>query len=654
MSVETNEKGIILIVDDIPANLGVLFDFLAYSGFKVLVARDGESAIQKVEYALPDLILLDVLMPRMDGFETCRRLKENESTKDIPIIFMTALTDTVDKVKGLSLGAVDYITKPFQHEEVLARVNIHLSLRKLTKKLKEQNLLLEQEIQERQRSEAKILEQAALLNITTDAILVRDLENKILFWNKGAEHLYGWKTEEAIGKNANHLLYRKTSLQLEDSHQIIAEKGEWQGELNQLNKDGKDIIVASRWTLVRDDEGQPKAILTVNTDITEKKQLEAQFLRAQRMESLGTLAGGIAHDLNNVLTPILMAVQLLQLKLTDHQSQQWLDILESNVKRGADLVKQVLSFARGCEGDRTILQVRHLISEIKHIAKETFPKSIELGIDLPSDLWLVSGDATQLHQVLINLCVNARDAMPNGGTLRISAENIYIDEHYARMNIDAKIGAYIAITVADTGTGITREIIDRIFEPFFTTKEIGKGTGLGLSTVLGIIKSHGGFVNVYSEIGKGTRFKVFLPRTQTTTADSIEESGYELLKGNGELVLVVDDEDAIREITKTSLETNAYNVITASDGIEAVAMYAQHKEKINVVLLDMMMPSMDGPTTIRMLQKINPQVKIIAVSGLVSNYKITDFIGKSVKTFLPKPYTSDELLKNLQLVLSTK
>jgi PAS domain S-box-containing protein len=301
--------------------------------------------------------------------------------------------------------------------------------------------------------------------------------------------VYGWKAQEAIGKNADELLYKQETLsQLQNNYKSLIEFGSWQGELHQVTKQGKEIIVASRWTLMRDEEGQPKSILTVNTDITEKKQLETQFLRAQRMESLGTLASGIAHDLNNALTPMLMTVQLLATKLPDERSQQWLSILETNIKRAADLVKQVLWFSRGLEGKRTTLEVGRLISEIKQIVKQTFSRAIEIRTDIPKqNLWTVFGDATQLHQVLMNLCVNARDAMPDGGILEISARNLWIDEYYVRMNIDAKVGPYVVITVSDTGTGIKREILDRIFEPFFTTKEVGKGTGLGLSTVIGII-----------------------------------------------------------------------------------------------------------------------------------------------------------------------
>ncbi len=508
-----------------------------------------------------------------------------------------------------------------------------------------------QDITKRKQAEQKISEQAALLNVTTDAILVRSLDNQILFWNKGAEQLYGWKEKEALGKNAAQLLYKQIFPELEAARAAVLSKGEWQGELKKITKSGQEIIVQSRWTLMRDAAGEPKSILSVNTDITEKKKLEAQFLRTQRLESIGTLAGGIAHDLNNVLAPILMAVQLLEKKLPDEASQRLLDTLENNAKRGADLVKQILSFARGIEAKRTLVQIRHLIAEIKQIAKETFPKSIEFATNIPRDLWTLSGDATQLHQVFLNLCVNARDAMPSGGILSISAENKSIDENYAKMHLEAKVGPYITITVSDTGTGIPTEVLERIFEPFFTTKELGKGTGLGLSTAIGIVKNHGGFVQVHSEVGKGSQFQVFLPAIETSETPQLPENLPALPGGKGELILVVDDEAAIREITKESLETYAYKVLTASDGIEAIALYAQHRQEIAVVLIDMMMPSMDGPTTIRLLQKMNPKIKIIAVSGLNSNYQFDRLEIRGVKAFLSKPYTAKELLKKIHSVV---
>ncbi|MGV0105869.1 histidine kinase [Nostoc sp. DSM 114160] len=507
-------------------------------------------------------------------------------------------------------------------------------------------------LRDRKLAEEKIREQAALLDVTTDAICVRDLNNQIIFWNKGAETLYGWQATEACGKNASELLDDEPSPEIEAALLQAISQGKWQGELTKLTKMNKEVLVASRWTLVCDEQGKPKSILTVDTDITEKKHLEAQLFRAQRLESIGTLASGIAHDLNNILTPILAGAQLLPLKFpnVDERTRHLLEILEINARRGADLVKQVLSFARGVEGKHITLQLKHIIVEIAKILKETFPKSIEISTNVPQDLWMVSGDSTQLHQVLMNLCVNARDAMSNGGTLSISAENMLIDANYARMNLEAKEGPYIVITVSDTGIGIPKQMLDRIFEPFFTTKDVGQGTGLGLSTVLGIVKSHGGFVNVYSEPETGTSFQVYLPAVGGIETRSPENLPPQT--GHGELILVVDDEAAIQEITITSLEAHNYKILVASDGIEAIALYAQNRDKISAVLMDIMLPSLDGLTAIRTLQKINPQVKIIASSGLMSDKKLSAVAAIGVNTFLSKPYTVNELLLSLQKVLS--
>ncbi|MCC5637300.1 PAS domain S-box protein [Nostoc sp. CHAB 5844] len=510
------------------------------------------------------------------------------------------------------------------------------------------------DISDRKQAEQKIQEQAALLDIATDAILVRSLQNQILFWNQGAERLYGWQAQEAIGKNPDQLLFKQPSPKIPVAIEKVIENGTWHGELHKVTKSGKDIIVESRWTLMQDDTGHPKSILIVDTDITQKKQLEEQFFRTQRLESLGTLAGGIAHDLNNILTPILAASQLLQLRFPQDKERyhQLMAIIENNAKRGADLVKQVLSFARGFKGERTIILIKHLISEMLLIAKQTFPKSIEFAIAIPDNLWAVSGDITQLHQVLMNLVVNARDAMPDGGKIEISAENRFIDEAYAKMNLEAQVGDYILLTIADNGTGMPPEILDRIFEPFFTTKEIGTGTGLGLSTVLGIIKSHGGFINVSSKVGKGTKFNLFLPAVEG--CQGLKTDNLTVPLGEGELILVVDDEAKILEIATIVLENYNYKILTASNGIEAIALYAQYKHQIKAVLMDMIMPEMDGITAIRTLQKMNPQVQIIACSGFNPHEGLTDVINANVQLVLPKPFTAQDLMNSLQHVLKNQ
>jgi PAS domain S-box-containing protein len=508
---------------------------------------------------------------------------------------------------------------------------------------------------EQRQAELKIREQAALLDVATDAIMVRTLDDKILFWNQGAEKLYGWTQQETFNKQANEFFYRKSQTKLDDIHQKIREQGQWQGELNQITKAGKKITVESRWTLVKDEANNSLSYLVVNTDITEQKQLEAQFLRTQRLESLGTLAGGIAHDLNNILNPILGFSRLLPMRLPDldEKTKGFFKIMENNANRGAALVKQILTFSRGLDGERGIVQIRHLITEVGQIINETFPKSIELVTNISNNLWTINADVNQLHQILMNLAVNARDAMPEGGTLTIDAENTTVDARYARLHLDAKEGAYVLLTITDTGIGISPEVIDRIFEPFFTTKEVGHGTGLGLSTVIGIIKSHDGFVDVVSDRrsnSRGTQFKVFLPASDTVVSNLEEPT--EILQGNGELILVVDDETAILEVIKATLETYNYRVLTGSNGIEAIATYAQNQGEISLAIVDIMMPEMDGKTAIRTLKQINPELKIMAASGLIDRQEISTELDGNVTTFMNKPYGNDDLLRTISEILS--
>jgi len=425
-------------------------------------------------------------------------------------------------------------------------------------------------------------------------------------------------------------------------------------ELECKTKDGKKLIVLETATAIRDAHGNVVAYRGIMRDITVQKRLEKQFLRAQRMESLGTLAGGVAHDLNNVLAPIMMAVEVLQSKFSDEESKRILDTLATSAKRGSDLVKQILAFGRGVEGERIIIQPKHILREVEKIAAETFPKSIQLKTMIPKDLWTILADPTQIHQVLLNICLNARDAMPNGGVLTVSAANFHIDEYYAKMNIEAREGAYVVVTVADTGTGIPRDIMDHIFDPFFTTKEIGKGTGLGLSTASGIVRSHGGFINVYSEAGRGASFKVYLPAQMREQEVVKAKEHRELPPGKGELILVVDDEVSIREIAKLTLEANGYQVVTAGDGVEAVSICAQDSGVIKVILMDMMMPGMDGPATIRALQMMKTGAKIVATSGDARRDGTVMESIPGVQVFLQKPYTAEKLLTTLHDILNVE
>jgi len=511
-------------------------------------------------------------------------------------------------------------------------------------------IVVSRDVTERKHAEEQIREQAALLGKAHDAICVTDLDQRILYWNKGAEYLYGWTAAEAIGKIASELLFKKDSAHLMEAIKSLMAKREWKGELRQTNQAGAELIVESRWTLVYDSDGRPKSILVINTDITEKKKLETQFFRSQRLENIGMLASGIAHDLNNVLSPIMMAVPMLRDCLSRPEDQYLLDTLGRSVRRGAELVSQILSFARGSEAENKIIQLKHLLSDIETMVRETFPKNIRLQKNVEAELWTVRGNATQIHQVLLNLCVNARDAMPGGGMLTLRAKNSQIEEAHAQRHPEVKSGPSVVITVADTGMGIAAEMLEEIFEPFFTTKEPGKGTGLGLATVRGILKNHGGFVDVQSEVGKGTQFEVWLPAIEKRTVQPGEEKQAEMPAGHGELILVVDDEEAIQQIARATLENYGYRVLAAVNGVEAVMLYKRHGSEVKAVLLDSTMPLMDGAATLRVLRQIAPDVSIVGVSGLDSETGFAVGPG-GVQAFLTKPYTAQDLLVKLHAVV---
>jgi two-component system cell cycle sensor histidine kinase/response regulator CckA len=503
------------------------------------------------------------------------------------------------------------------------------------------------DITERKRGEDRIRQQASLLDKAQDAILVCDLNYQILYWNKGAERIYGWSLNDVLGRNFCDLICGGNRSHLNEAKAAIEINDEWKTEVSQLTRSGAKISVESRWTLVRNERRQPDYILITNTDITEKKRTEEHLLRAQRMESIGTLAGGIAHDLNNILSPILMSVEMLQLNNTDPENARWLSMIRENSDRGADLIKQVLTFARGMSGERIPVQLKHIIKDLVSVLKETLPRSIDVKYDIDPELWTIAADPTQIHQVLMNICINARDAMPTGGSIKITAKNIAIDENYARMNMDAEPGNYVFLSISDTGTGMAPEVINRIFDPFFTTKEIGKGTGLGLSTTLTIVKSHGGFINVYSEPKRGTRFSIYFPSADSGRVEAETSKASEIPRGNGELILVVDDEENIRLVAEATLQKFGYRTITASDGTDALASFALHGTEIAAVLTDMAMPYMDGASLIRALKKIDPEVKVIAMSGLASTGQTAELRSMNVDAFLTKPYSAETLLTML-------
>jgi hypothetical protein len=514
------------------------------------------------------------------------------------------------------------------------------------------------EITRRKVIDAKLREQAALLDISSDAILVRDLDHRILYWNRGAETMYGWTGEEAIGQRVDALL-RCADNQLTTITQELLQQGSWQGEMQDQTKDGKPLTVFARWTLVPGEDGQPQSILSVITDITAKKKLEQQFYQAQRLEALGTLTGGMAHDLNNVLSPILAMAQLLRMTQPqlDPAAKEQLHLIEQSAKRGAAMVKQILTLTRGSTEDPSPVKVWPILQEITAIVQKSFPPNITVAlVTLPGDGSLpdrltVMADATYLHQLVMNLCINARDAMPQGGQLTLSAARVQVDAHRAAQILEAKAGDYVEITVTDTGVGISPEVRDLIFDPFFTTKASGQGTGLGLAIVRGIVKNYGGFLQLDSEVNRGTRLNVYLPALQDNAPEQSPPAPLSAppIQGRGERVLVVEDDHHVQLTTCSLLEAYDYKVTTASSGEEAIDLYLQHQDEIQLVLLDITMPGMGGIELIQRLKQLNPDVKIVAISGLTTNRNLSIEAGASA--FLAKPYTVKKLLHTLMRTL---
>ncbi len=643
--------------------------------FEITSAYRGQEGLAMVEAAVAKgarfaLAFVDVRMPPgWDGIETVARIWQVDP--DLQIVICTAYSDYSWEEMIEKIGNSDrmvLLKKPFDNAEVMQLAHAFTEKWQLLQESKrkfedlatlvaERTGALESEIREHKLANNQIREQSLLLDLASDAIFVRDLAGRMLFWNKGAERLYRWTAAEAAAGKLPASFLQEFSPE-RPAHQDLLRTGEWSGELQRMTKLEEPIIVNSRWTLLRDADGQPKSILTIDTDITEKKRLEAQYLRTQRMEAIGTLASGMAHDLNNILAPVLIATEVLRWPLPAREFEDTVMRIEESVKRGADIIKQVLTFGRGIGGERVLLPTGRIVEEMAKMIHETFPRNIEITFEAPDELWNIQGDRTQIQQVLLNLCVNARDAMIKGGNLNLRAENVMLKSPKTELNAELQPGPYVLIQVTDSGVGIPAGIIERVFDPFFTTKSQGKGTGLGLCTASGIVKAHGGAISVSSKINYGTVFNVYLPAAPGTQSvyGSSETSETPIPLGNGETILVVDDESEIVAGGQMILERYKYQTLTARDGAEGLAVFAHHRNVINAIVTDVMMPHTDGLAMIRAVRKIDQRLTNIASSGLGTNVwgneQSSEWASLNIQRFLMKPYTAEHLLVALSELLN--
>lgn len=588
--------------------------------------EDGLAAVLADAY---DACLVDYRLGGRSGLELLREAMARGCRT--PIILLTGQGDLKVDLEAMEAGAVDYLNKDEIDAPLLERTLRYA--------------------RERREAEARIRKQAALLDKARDAIIAYDMDGRVIYWNKSAERLTGWPAEEMLGEKARARLYTEDQQPtLAKGLATVMEVGEWSGELCQRTRDGEEIVVESRWTLVRENDDTPESVLVINTDITERKELEAQFLRAQRMESIGRLVSGIAHDLGNLLVPISLGVRVLQQRFgDDEKALRTLSMIQNSAERGTDMVNQVLAFARGSEGERVMLEPHVVIEDVQGIAEETFPDAIDLQVEVDDALRPIVGDTTQLQQVLMNLCVNARDAMPEGGTLTLRAENVVLDEREARMNIDAVPGAYVCIVVSDTGTGISEAILDKIFEPFFTTKSEGEGTGLGLSTAYSIVRGHHGFIDVHSEEDVGTTFRIFLP-VASAEEEAAEGEPAAVQDRQGTRVLVVDDRGRLFEAARDVLEEAGYCVEAAQGSGEALQMLRSGEVGVDIVIADVVLPDVDGFDVIEQMHAVRPDLPIIAAGSLADGYAEAAR-NAGAAAFFAKPLTKEKLWAALRDVL---
>jgi two-component system cell cycle sensor histidine kinase/response regulator CckA len=623
----------LLIVEDNPLDAEMVLRQMRHDGFEpewelVETAADFQA---KLNPGL-ELILSDFQLPQFNGLEALDILAK--SGLDIPFILISGTIGEDLAVKAIQAGASDYLLKDRMTRLGFAVENSLVNAR----------LRLEQK-----QAFAALQLFRSLFDNSTDSLEVIDAATgRFLDINQRGHVDLGYTREEFLGLT---LFDVDPSIDQKVWAQMVSKmksEGSNAAEGRHRRKDGTTFPIefSAKWVSLDRDY-----VVAVVRDITQRKELEARFFRAQRLEAIGSLASGIAHDMNNILAPILMSAPLLRLGLSPEETEHTLDTIETSAQRGSDLVKQLLTFGRGVEGARRVVKLEILVRELSSIAQQTFPKNIEVRGESQKGLWPVIGDATQLHQVLLNLCVNARDAMPAGGILSITAENLEVDQETAAAAMGAKPGPHLLLKVSDTGTGIRAGIVDKIFDPFFTTKEAGKGTGLGLSTVIGIVKSHGGFVTLKSEVDKGSTFEIHIPATPRGTEPAGLGGSPTAPRGEGELLLVVDDEKNIRDTIRDLLVKYGYQVITAADGAEATMEYARHGKEIKVVITDLEMPIMDGATLVQVLKKMNPSLAAIVSSGLASmegmdkRKKELEMLG--VKQILTKPYTVVDILHAL-------
>jgi PAS domain S-box-containing protein len=676
----------ILIVDDNPQNLYMLRMLLGGSGYRVTEAANGQEALEKARQDCPDMVVADILMPVMDGFELCRQWKADPGLNQKPFIFYTATyTDPKDEEFALGLGAERFVVKPQEPKALLAileevlvawkgesrvpeapsslREQVYMKgynevlIRKLEDKMRQlevTNRLLEQDIAERIKAQADLRRLATAIDQTGDVVMITDPEGRIVYLNPAFEQVTGYAREEALGRNPRLLKSgRQDRTFYEQLWQTIQSGKTWSGRLINRRKDGILFTEEATISPVLDAAGDIVHYVSVKRDITETLQIGEQFQQAMKMEAVGRLAGGVAHDINNALTPLISVSAILLKKLKpDDPLYSDIHLMQESGQRCANLTRQLLAFSRNHPVAMMALDINQVVTAMVKMLSRLIGEDIHLVKVLDPTLARIMGDVGQMEQIIANLVVNARDAMPHGGELIIETKNVALDETDVLEHFPVKPGPHVMLAVRDTGVGMNEETRAHAFEPFFSTKEKGKGTGLGLSTVYGIVKQSKGGIQVSSEPGQGTAVRIFLPvysgeeETGGVVAQ-VEQAAYH----GSETVLLVEDEDGVRTVAKRILTDLGYTVVEATCADEAILFCEKKQKPIHLVITDLVMPGMNGKEMSRRLALLCPEMKFLFMSGYTDNILDENEVNDDWTHFIQKPFSFDSLGAKVRQIL---
>lgn len=706
----------ILIVEDSATQAEQLRYILEQHGYDATVARNGREALEAIQRQIPTLIISDVVMPEMDGYDLCHRIKSDENLQRIPVILLTALSDPIDVIRGLECGADFFLVKPCNEKYLLSRIAMILANRnmnqsevarmgveivfegrkhfitsdrlqilnlllssyesavqknrelietqaelqrlneQLEEKVRERTAALEAEIEEHRLSE-EALRQAeekyrSIFENAVEGLFLMSPNEKFLEVNAAMVHMLGYASkDELMDIDPTTQLYADPRTRIEMLDQL-QKTGHIDGaEVEWKRKDGERITVRLGGSVLRNTRGDAIGFEGSAHDITEQRALEAQLRQAQKMEAIGLLADGVAHDFNNMLSVIMGYSEILQMDAeAGSKTAECAEEIEKAAQRAAGLTRQLLVFSRRQVFQPEILDLNAVVGETEKMLRRLIGENIELRCVLDPGLARVKADPGQIEQVIMNMAINARDAMPKGGTLVIETANVELDDTYARQHASVAPGPYVMLAVSDTGRGMDAEIQSRIFEPFFTTKEKGEGTGLGLSTVYGIVRQSGGTIWVYSEVGKGTTFKVYLPQTREKRRPERRTPRSAGSSAGSETILLVEDEESIRKLTQQALERQGYTVLTAANGQEALEAANRHEGTIHLVISDVVLPVMGGPEMAMRLRETRSETKVMFISGYTDN-TIAHHGVLETATLVQKPFTPLALVNKVREVL---